>query len=253
MVVRIIKFMDRFAGVLARCRRVARFSAVLTAFLPAACGAPDPQAPATIGAASPSSRVITINLWAGHDLVEAGGRPAAPVTIQNGTVTISGPFNLPHPVTGERVLAYERVATTPQGPRRQLLSTTDDGAGLGRLLDERTGLPARRFEGDLIFPLGEWTKGEQRRFSAIEHTALGPARRQITITVPEIDFTFRNVPRSMAYILTIADAAGRILTCERYVYSPGIGLAAFESDRIGPDGDGCNACPCPATVAAGSS
>jgi hypothetical protein len=220
-----------------------RVSLVLLALVPAACGAPVPVDP---GAAAPSSRVITVALWAGADEQASGVDLAAPVAIERGPVTISGPVHMPDPVSGKVVLAYERVAMTPQGPRRQVLSQTHDGAGLGRVLDERVGLPARQFSGDLIFPLGKWVEGERRSFAATEHTPLGPTRRRITIMISNIDFSYRDVPHSMAYILAINDAAGRVLACERYVYSPGVGLAAFETAGNGLDGKGCSACPCPA-------
>jgi hypothetical protein len=251
-VARLVQLFDFFVGSVKRFGemmrgdRSVRLSPVLLALLPVACGAPDVQEPANLSAASSSSRVITIALWAGHDEARAGVDSAAPSVIQHGPVTISGPIHLPHPVSGEIVQAYERIATTPQGPRRQLFSQTHGGAGLGRLLDERTDLAARHFTGDVIFPLGKWKKGERRSFVAVEHTVLGPARRRITIMIPEIDYAYRNVLHSMAYILTIEDAAGRMLSCERYVYSPGVGLVAFATDGIGPDGNGCNTCPCPA-------
>jgi hypothetical protein len=231
-------------GAMTRRSRAARLPLVLLAFLPVACGVPDVAEPVGPGAASPASRVITIALWAGRDEVRTGVGLAAPAVIRRGPVTISGPLDLPDPVTGESLVAYERVAATPQGPRRQLFSETHDGAGLGRILDERTGHPVRQFSGDLIFPLGEWKKGERRSFTATEHTVLGPARRQITIAILEIDYSYRSVPHSMSYILTIGDAAGRMLSCERYVFSPGVGLAALETDGIGPDGNGCKDCPC---------
>jgi hypothetical protein len=217
---------------------------LLLAFLLAACGSPDLPEQAEPGA---SSREITIGLWAGDDTVES----SAPATRENGPVTISGPFHLPHPVTGEVVVAFERIATTPRGPTRQLFTRTHDGAGFGRILDQRVGLPDRQFTGDLLFPLGEWTKGERRSFAATEYTPLGSARRLITIAITEMDYVYRGVPHSMAYFLSIEDAAGRVLACERHVYSPGIGLAEFRSAGIGPDGGGCSFCPCLASASSG--
>ncbi|HUS55856.1 MAG TPA: hypothetical protein VMY41_17835 [Thermohalobaculum sp.] len=247
--VRNIQLLGHAVGTKNPANRRALLPLIILAFLPIACSPIITQRTSNFDGATPSSRLISVALWVGLDKTGSGVGLAAPTIVRQGPVTISGPIHLPHPVTGEIALTYERVATTPQGPRRQLLSQTHEGAGLGRLLDERAGLPARKFSGDLVFPLGNWHQGERRSFVATEHTDLGPARRQITIVIAKIDFSYRDVPHSMAYVLTIADAAGRILTCERYVYSPGVGLAAFETAGIGPDGNGCDVCPCPAALA----
>ena len=248
MLVRIRQFLGNFGGAGISADRVARLPLAVFIFLQFACGAPAVPNSSGQGGTAPSSREITIALWAGLDEKQVpAGSPTAPIFIQRGPVSISGPISSPHPVSGEPILTYERTIATPQGPRRQLLSQTHDGAGLGRILFERPNLPTRRFTGDLIFPLGVWTEGERRSFLAMEYTDLGAARRLVSIVIPRIDFPYRNIPHSMAYILTIEDAAGRILACERYVYSPGIGLAAFETDGVGPGGSSCNACPCPLT------
>ena len=140
---------------------------------------------------------------------------------------IRGPFEWTSERTGASYWVYERLKERKTRTKRQLLTVTHDGRGLGRVLDERTGAPARWFEHDIIFPLGRWGRGEQRSFKAVEHTIAGPAERIITLKIRRLDFTFRDVDHSMKYDWIARDAAGRVLHSERYVFSPGKGLVRF--------------------------
>jgi len=206
----------------------------------AACGGDggrsDPP-PATAAAI----RVITVDLWAGARTSTPGTLPAVDRRSADGTA-IHGPLALASPADGRPIQAYERLAQTGQGARRQLLAVDQGGAGLGRLLDEVPGQPAKRYSGDVVFPLGLWRQGEARRFEATELTLFGPAARRITLEIVDIDHIHQGVPNSLSYRLAIEDAAGRLLSCEHSVYSPGRGLVAF---RARGHFDGCDACPCP--------
>lgn len=206
--------MDR-CGTIPLVRRLC--SGMLCVML-AACGAPDEGS----GQADPVGRVITIDLW-------AGDRAAR------------GPRRVQDPAGKEATVdAYERL--TDGGTRQQLFAVTHDGQALGRILDRPAGQPERRFVGDVVFPLGLWRQGESRRFSATEITLFGPAERRITLEILDISATHRDIPGSLRYRVTVEDAAGRLLSCEHAVYSPGLGQVAYEArSRF----DGCEACPCP--------
>ncbi len=183
----------------------------------AACSGRDGGA----GPEGAAERVITIDLWAGDG---AAG----------------GPVNVADPAGGMPVAVYERI--TEGGARQQLLAVTQGGAALGRILDRQSGQPERRFEGDVVFPLGLWHQGERRRFSATEITLFGPAERRITLEILDISATHRGISGSLRYRLTVEDAAGRMLSCEHAVYSPGRGQVAYQArSRF----DGCDVCPCP--------
>lgn len=196
---------------------VRRLPAGMLAILLVACGARDDGA----GQADAAGRVITIDLWAGDR-------------------TDGSPRRVPDPAGGVPVDAYERL--TDGGVRQQLFAVTQDGQALGRILDRQAGQPERRFAGDVVFPLGLWRQGEARRFSATEITLFGPAERRITLEILDISATHREVPGALRYRLTVEDAAGRMLSCEHAVYSPGRGQVAYE---VRSRFDGCDACPCP--------
>ncbi len=202
-----------------------RLSLAAMLLLPAACGddgrSDMPAAPAAAG------RVITVDLWTGA----GAGAPG---------VSIRGPLELADPTAGIPVQVYERVSRG--GKRRQLLAATQDGAGLGRVFDQTAGQPEKHFTGDVVFPLGLWHPDESRQFEATEVTLLGPAARRITLRILELDYIYRGSPHSLRYRLTVEDAAGRVLSCEHAVYSPGKGRVAF---RARSQFDGCTACPCP--------
>lgn len=183
--------------------------------------------------AIPTSRVITPALWAGAAADDpSGSLPVIDRRNPDGRLMILGPTAIADPATGLRVEVYERLVTTDGVRRRQLLTVTQGGAALGRILEEQTGTPARRFSGDVVFPIGRWRQGEARSFDATENTLLGPAARRITLEILEIDHVHEGIARSLRYRLTIRDLAGRVLACETSVYSPGRSLVAFEAGGI---------------------
>ena len=207
------------------------FVLTLALVLPSCGGPGEPEAPASVAA-----RFITPELWSGTAIAGQGGVPAT-----DGRPAIRGPFETRHPVDGRPIQAYERIAIHEGSRKRQLLTVTQQGAALGRVLDDRSGLPERRFASDVVFPLGIWRQGEAREFEAVEFTLLGPALRLITLDVQDIDHVHDGVAHSLRYRLTIRDEARRVLGCEVSVYSPGLGLAAFEASSYW---QGCANCPC---------
>jgi hypothetical protein len=226
-------------------RRIPWLGALLLALALASCGGPDPREAVPPEAAVVIARLVTPELWAGAASTGQGALPKVDARFDDGRVTIRGPLEARHPVDGHPIQAYERIALLAQGRKRQLLTITQDGAGLGRVLDQRPGLPERRFTGDVVFPLGVWAEGEVREFEATEFTLFGPALRLISLEILQLDHVHAGVAHSLNYRLTIRDEAGRVLDCEVSVYSPGRGLVAFESSSYWRAGSGCTACPCP--------
>jgi hypothetical protein len=191
------------------------------------------SAPSTRYVRTGDQRTLTISLWAGGpDQPNPSDLPTvSTVSGKNKNRLIQGPLTWRNPRTNEDMLVYERLKESRRRTKRQLLTVTHNGQGLGRVLDQRTGEPDRSFENDLIFPLGVWKAGEERTFLSVEHTVAGPAKRLITLKIRRLDFTYRKAPHSMRYDWTARDAAGRKLFEERYVYSPGVGLVSF-TDRL---------------------
>jgi hypothetical protein len=192
-----------------------------------------------------ASRVITPELWAGKVISTTGNLPSVDARADGGRLSIRGPLSVRNPVDGTAVAAYERVAVQADGTRRELITVTQDGAGLGRVLDASAGLPDRRFAGDVVFPLGLWHQGEKRSFEATEFGLLGPMARNVELEIVDIDFVFGDVPHSLSYRLTVRDEAGRVLSCAESVYSPGRGLVDYQGRSYWPPAEACPACPCP--------
>ena len=214
-----------------------RLCALFLALPLLSCGGPSDRVPEVASTGDGLvGRFVTSELWAGG----AGTGPGvSPATGEH--LTINGPIETRHPVDGRLIQAYERIVLLRGGRKRQLLTVTQNGAGLGRVLDDRTGQPERRFAGDVIFPLGVWQQGKIREFEATEFTLLGPALRLISLEILEIDHVYDGVANSLSYRLTIRDEARRVLDCEVSVYSPGQGLAAFEASSYWL---GCANWPC---------
>jgi hypothetical protein len=211
---------------------------LLVLALPSCGGPPAPEAAVVVG------RMVTPELWAGVATAGGGALPKIDVRSGNGRVTIRGPVETRHPVDGRPIRSYERIAVLGESRKRQLLTVTQGRTGLGRVLDQRPGLPERRFNGDVVFPLGVWAEGEVRQFEATEFTLFGPARRLITLEILQLDHVYEGVAHSLSYRLTIRDEAGRVLDCEVSVYSPGRGLVAFEASSYWRASNGCTTCPC---------
>jgi len=207
----------------------------LTLALSAACTGPDRHRSAGSGL---TDRVITPALWAGGPSDATGPMPAIDVRPATGGA-VRGPIAMRHPVDGEKVRAYE----LRDGALSQLLTVTQGGAALGRVVEQRDGRPELRFSEDVVFPLGHWRQGEVRRFEAVEHTLFGPAAREITVEIIDLSHVHEGVPGSLSYRLSVRDAAGRLLSCEFSVYSPGRGRVLFDQSSLW-DGGSCPDCPC---------
>ena len=176
-----------------------------------------------------NTRDIPMSLWLGGGS-EGDAYPEVDLTSgRNKNRRLRGPFEWINPRTGDRHLVYERTKTQKRKLKRQVFTVTHGGQGVGRLLDERTDRAPRNFEGDILFPLGEWADGERRSFEATEYTVIGPARRSIEIRIKALDYTYKGAPHSLKFDWIATDAAGRTLYRERYIYSPGVGLAKYEN------------------------
>ena len=177
----------------------------------------------------PDTRMIGLDLWSGDSSLAGQTMPQLQMTHR--TRTLSGPRPWTHPKSGRTLQVYERRNEESDGVKIQLFEMRPDGQALGRVYDSRPGRADRYFVNDVFFPLGTWSRGESRTFQAIEYTEDGPQTRIITIKIRRLDFTFREVPRSLRYYWIMSDVNGNVIYNERYVYSPGVGFAAF-SDRL---------------------
>jgi hypothetical protein len=177
----------------------------------------------------PDTREIGLDLWTGDPAVAGVTLPQ--VRSVHGSRTISGPIAWTHDKTGQALQVYERRNPEPEGVKVQYFERRADGQALGRVFDSRPGRGDRYFVNDAFFPLGTWARGESRDFQIIEYTEAGPQSRIATIKIRRLDFVFRDVPHSLRYDWILTDANGNVIYNERYVYSPGIGFAAFD-DRL---------------------
>mgnify|MGYP000112021010 CR=1 FL=1 len=175
----------------------------------------------------PDTRVIGLDLWTGD--VAIAGVTLPQVRAAHGSRTITGPQAWTHPKTGQALQVYERRNPETDGVKIQYFVRRPDGQALGRVFDSRPGRADRHFVNDAFFPLGTWARGESRTFQAIEYTEAGPQTRLITIKIRRLDFTFRDVPHSLRYDWIMTDTNGGVIYNERYVYSPGVGFAAFDN------------------------
>ncbi len=175
----------------------------------------------------PATRMIGLDLWTGDSSLAGQAMPQ--VQVVQGTRAITGPRAWQHGKTGQTVMVYERRNAETDGVKIQLFEVRPDGQALGRVFDSRPGRADRHFENDAFFPLGIWSRGESRTFQAIEHTEAGPQTRIITIKIRRLDFTFRDVEHSLRYDWIMSDVNGNVIYNERYVYSPGVGFAAFDN------------------------
>jgi hypothetical protein len=175
----------------------------------------------------PDTREIGLDLWTGDPAVAGVSLPQIQIT--HGTRAISGPKAWADPKTGQTLQVYERSNSETDGVKTQYFVRRPDGQALGRVYDSRPGQADRYFVNDAFFPLGTWGRGESRTFQAIEYTETGPQTRVITIKIRRLDFTFRDVPHSLRYDWTLSDDKGNVIYDERYVYSPGVGFAAFDN------------------------
>lgn len=203
----------------ARCLPLVRLILALPVLAVLAACAAQPKAPDT--------REIGLDLWTGDPGIAGLSQPQ--IQVVHGTRTLSGPKSWLHPRTGQALQVYERANAEDEGLKVQYFERRPDGQALGRVYDSRPGRADRHFVNDAFFPLGTWARGESRTFQSLEYTEDGPQQRLITIKIRRLDFTFRDVPHSLRYDWIMTDAEGRVIYNERYVYSPGVGFAAFDN------------------------
>ena len=127
----------------------------------------------------------------------------------------------PHPVAGQTFQVYERL----NSGKRQLFTLTNDGTGLGRVLDARyKDLCA----GEVKFPLGYWKQGESRSYT-VSCQRRGRAR-PLTVTILDLDFVYDRVQHSLRFHWLMNEGKGRG-TDMTYVYSPGRGLVHLDGNE----------------------
>jgi hypothetical protein len=167
------------------------------------------------------TRFIPVQLWTGADWDGDRTLRLRPADLGFGSrqdKRIAGPLAWRRPGTDRVIQVYERR----NGDKRQLFALSSRGDGLGRVFDSRYG---RDCVDEVKFPLGLWRHGERRLFQVSCNG--GRLRRQIALTIEEIDFVWAGVPHSLRFRWVVDDgkAAG---TDMRYVYSPGRGLVSVE-------------------------
>lgn len=165
------------------------------------------------------------DLWAGAP----GARFGDPIDVRHGSRRIHGPFEWTHPVTGENMIVYARRNQESYGEKVQYLTLREDGTALARVFDSRPGTGERTFVGDAFFPMGVWLIGKRRRYKMVEHT--GPVARVFTVQlrVRKSGMAYEGVQDSVQYDWLARDVSDTKVFHERYVYSPGVGLADFDN------------------------
>lgn len=138
------------------------------------------------------------------------------------TKELLSPLEWFHPKINQSFLVYKRIS--PKTPKieakTQLFTLTEDTKGIGRVFDTREGNYYAFSE--VKFPLGQWTQGEEKIFRHLRWYQGDKKPREFTTTIKilEIDYTYKNVPHSLKYELTIHDENHKMITHNIYVYSP---------------------------------
>ena len=167
--------------------------------------------------AASTTRFIPVELWTGADWDGTRAIRMAPAELQfgpSGHKSIKGPFAWTDPRTRQTFQVYERL----NAGKRQLFTITNDGTGLGRVLDSRY---RESCTGEVKFPLGYWKQGEVRTYTL--SCEPGARVRPLVVTITDIDFRFDGVPHSLRFHWLLNEGKGRG-TDMTYVYSPGRGL-----------------------------
>lgn len=179
------------------------------------------------------SRFIPVEMWTGADW--GGGKqlvmaPADSIFGFRGHKEISGPKPWSHPVTGETFQVYERINKTKKGLKRQLFTLNPEGTGLAKVYDERPGMETRLFSSQaVLFPLGRWRAGEKRTFTFDEFVSGKPVKRNATIHVRRLSFTYKGVNYAIKYDYLMHDDKGNIVFHERFIYGPGKSLMYYKN------------------------
>ena len=171
-----------------------------------------------------ATRFIPVALWTGGDW--DGERvirmaPADLVFGARGQKSVRGPLPWTHPSTGQIFQVYERL----NSGKRQLFTITNDGTGLGRVLDSRD---RELCAGEVKFPLGYWKQAEARSYTLSCQPR--DRARPLTVTILDIDFTHDGVPHSLRFHWLQNEGKGRG-TDMTYVYSPGRGLVHLDGNE----------------------
>lgn len=136
---------------------------------------------------------------------------------------ITGPTEWKHPDTREMLLVYERTNQEKGGAKLELFAINEAKNGLGRVYDSRRDLGTRTFSGGLKFPLGYWKEGETRQFSEKRYERSKVGARTESITITQIDFTYREAPHCLEFYWVYRDG-GKIVDHQTYTYYPNQGM-----------------------------
>ena len=169
------------------------------------------------------TRFIPVELWTGGDWFGDRDLKMTPADLVFGDEqhkSIVGPKAWVHPQTGKALQVYERR----NREKLQLFSVRSDGAGLGRVFDNRRD---RACIDGIKFPLGLWRNGETRRFTFKCWRDGKRFERTVEITIEEIDFVYDGTPHAMRYVWVV-DSGDRKGMNNAYTYAPGLGNVALE-------------------------
>ena len=134
--------------------------------------------------------------------------------------SVSGPMDWVPPGATAPIRVYERL----NDGKRQLFALTNEGTGLGRVLDSRYRM--QPCAGEVKFPLGYWRDGEVRDY----RLACGRETKPLKVTIEHLDFVYEGVPHSLRFHWLINEGQGRA-TNMRYTYSPLRGLVRVEGNE----------------------
>ena len=179
------------------------------------------------------SRFVPIQMWTGADWSgekTLAMEPAETVFGSRGHKIIRGPISWTHPVTGQTLQVYERINNTRKGVKRQLFTISDDRRGLSKVYDERPNSPPRLFSTQAImFPIGKWERGEKSTFSFVEYVKGKPVKREATIHIRRLSFTYKNVSYAIKYDYLVHDQEDAVVFHERFIYGPGKSLMYYKN------------------------
>jgi len=144
----------------------------------------------------------------------------------------SGPLSAPDAFVGKTVAVYARVRNDKrEGEVTQHFAVRPERDGIGRIYDSRFG--GIRCAGEIKFPLGEWRQAETRRNEFLcARPGEKPTGRVNVIVIENIDFECRGVAHCLQFTWThYREGKAEPLDDRRYIFAPGLGLAAAERRR----------------------
>jgi hypothetical protein len=162
----------------------------------------------------PARRFLPFQLWTGAAwdgaLVladHAVDRTETPE--RNVAIRIRGPLESER-ATGP---VYERDRHARQGRITQLFAINESRDGVAMVWQDRAGRITDGVVTANKFPLGWWRAGETRSYDD---------RAQTSITIEDLDFTYKGVPHSIKFLWRTVFAKDGV---SHYIFSPGVGLA----------------------------